>query len=195
MGVVVISHGSKSFRLTVDPNSVSWTYNLNTNVDETYGGRVIQILSVRLGDLVVDANSGSGRWEYYDRLARFCRDVLFDQKETGQPARFFYPTKGWDLSVFLAKVPFNDEVGNTHHPFRLRFKIQEDVSGVITQDSMGHELDKIREGIGYERNDYNYPQARDAESWDPENDEEMPTSATSETGEEVSINSPNRGGM
>lgn len=163
MGVVTLSHSGKVFRFRIDPTAVNWSYNLNTNVDETYGGRVVQLLSIRLGDLIVESNSGSGRWGYQKELVDFCRDILFQQKETGDPAVFSYPTKGWELKVFIANIPYKDEVGNTHHPFRLRFKIQEDISGVISDDSMTSELDKIRDGIGYERNDYNYPESEMSE--------------------------------
>lgn len=187
MGVVTISHGSRVFRFRVDPTAVSWTYNLNTKVEETYGGRVVQILSIRLGDLTVESNSGSGGWDYLKTVIDFCRDVLFQQKETGRPAVFSYPTKGWEMEVFLSNIPYADQTENTHFPFRLRFKIQEDVSGVISADSITSELDKVRDGIGYERNDYNYPSGT--------GDEEMDTTAITVTGEEVSINSPNRGSM
>jgi hypothetical protein len=166
MGVVTLSHSGRVFRFRVDPNAVTWTYNLNTKVEETYGGRVVQLLSIRLGDLVVESNSGSGGWPYLKSLIDFCRDVMFQQKETGKPAVFTYPTKGWELEVFLANLPYSDSVESAHFPFRLRFKIQEDVSGVMSSDSMTSELNKIRDGIGYERNDYNYPPG------EPESDQE-----------------------
>lgn len=188
MGVVTITHGGRIFRFRTDPTGITWTYNLNVNVDETYGGRVVQLLSIRLGDLVVEASSGAARWDYYKDLIDFCRNVVFDQKETGEPAIFSYPTKGYELKVFLSNIPYSDEVGNTHFPFRLRFKIQEDVSGVISSESMGSELDKVRDGIGYERNDYNYPQDRYD---DPVKD----TTIETDTGGEVATNSPIGGSM
>lgn len=157
MGTFEISHSGKTFRFRVDPNSVRYTYNLNTKVEATYGGQVVQILSVNLGDLIVQADSGAGRWEYFQQLTQFCRDLMFYQKDTGEPATVIYPLKGWELKVYLVSLPYSDSVGNVKYPFTLRFRIQEDVSGVVSSDSMTSELNKVRDGIGYERNDYNYP--------------------------------------
>ena len=186
MGVVTLTHGGRSFRLRCDPHSIAWSYTLNTKIDETYGGRVVQILSVRLGDLTIQSRMGRGRWEALNELIMFCRDVMFQQKDTGEPALLSYPTKGWAVKVFLSNVPFADQATNVSYPYSLRFKVQEDVNGVLSADSMTSELNRIRDGIGYERNDYNYPM---------DTVETPGTTATTATGEEVSINAPNRGSM
>lgn len=152
-----LSHSGRTHWFRLDPNRVSWSYNLNTKVDETYGGRVVQLLSVNLDSLTIEVDSGRGGWQYLSSVNRFCRDVMMLQKETGEPAVFSMPSRGWEMKVYLAVLPFADDVENVKYSFTLRFKIQEDVSGVISSDSMNSELNKIREGIGYERNDYNYP--------------------------------------
>jgi hypothetical protein len=44
--------------LRVDPYNVEWTYNLNTQVFDTYGGQVIQVLSVNIDTLTIDGQFG-----------------------------------------------------------------------------------------------------------------------------------------
>lgn len=161
MGTATLSQRGRVFSFRCDPSDIHWTYSLNTNVEATYGGQVVQILSAKIDGLSVTASSGSGRWEYYYSLVKFCRDLLFDQKDTGEPAIFTFPPRGWQLKVYLTNFPFTDNWQNVAYPFTLRFKVQEDVNGVMSSDSITSELNKVREGIGYERNDYNYPPAVD----------------------------------
>lgn len=44
--------------LAVDPYNVEWTYNVNTQVYDTYGGQVIQVLSVNIDSLTIDGQIG-----------------------------------------------------------------------------------------------------------------------------------------
>lgn len=55
----------KTITLYLSPNNVSWDYSLKTNVIDTYGGQVIQILGVSIQDLVIEGFFGSeGMWGY-----------------------------------------------------------------------------------------------------------------------------------
>lgn len=55
--------GVKMLNLRLNPNSVDWTYELNTNVVNTYGGQVVQILGLKLGQLNIEGQFGrEGPW-------------------------------------------------------------------------------------------------------------------------------------
>jgi hypothetical protein len=57
-----VSHaqlGDVSFR--INPSQVEWTYSVDTNVINTVGGRVIQILGVTEGDMVIQGLYGVDR--------------------------------------------------------------------------------------------------------------------------------------
>lgn len=157
MGVATLTHRGRTFRFRCDPTDIKWFYGLNTKVEQTYGGQVVQILSAKIDALEVTADSGNGRWNHLYSLLTFCRDLLFDQKNTGEPAVFSFPPRGWTLKVFLSNFPYTDSWQNVTYPFTLRFKVQEDVTGVLSSETISSELSRIREGIGYERNEYNYP--------------------------------------
>lgn len=49
---------SDSLHLRLDPNSISWQYNLNTNIVDTIGGQVVQVLSVNIDSLVIEGQFG-----------------------------------------------------------------------------------------------------------------------------------------
>lgn len=46
------------FTLRTSPYNVNWTYNINTATYDTYGGQVVQILSVNVDDLIIDGQIG-----------------------------------------------------------------------------------------------------------------------------------------
>lgn len=52
------SSPTKTMTLRHDPYNVSWTYNVNTHVQDTYTGQVIQILSVNVDRIIIDGRLG-----------------------------------------------------------------------------------------------------------------------------------------
>lgn len=160
MGVASLSHQGKVLRFRTDPNSITWDYNLKTNVEETYGGQVIQILSANIDNLRVTADAGLGGWAYVEQVALFFRDMLFNQREgLGEPGIFRYPPRGWELKVYALNFPFKDSVGEVAREFSMVFKVQEDVTGIVTSSLIESEMSKLAKGVGWERNEYNTPAA------------------------------------
>lgn len=157
MALATLTHGGKVLQLRTNPNSIRWTYNLNTNVEETYGGRVVQILSCNIDDLVVSAEAGRGGWPYFYQVATFFRDMLFDQRNGGEPGVFSYPNRKWSMKVYAVNFPFKDDWQAIGREFTMQFKVQEDISGVISSDTVRSELAKLKVGVGYKHNEYNTP--------------------------------------
>lgn len=142
------------FRFRTNPNEISWSYVLNTKVENTYGGRVVQILSTKIDDLTVKVDCGMGGWNYAVEVATFMRNLLVNQRN-GIPATFEYTTRGWKMKVFALAVPFTDSVSATVRELELNFKVQEDVSGVASQTSLTAELAALGDGVGFSHNQYN----------------------------------------
>lgn len=153
-GIATLEFGGRVLRFRTNPNAVWWNYHLITSVDETYGGRVVQILGARVDDLVVTVDCGRGGWPYQRQIINFMRDMINDQRK-GDPGRFTYTTRNWDLKVFALSVPFMDTVTATTREIELRFKVQEDVSGVQTSMSLRNELNRLQQGIGFRKSGYN----------------------------------------
>lgn len=146
-----------TLRFRTNPNSIRWAYSLNTATDETYDGRVIQILSANIDELVVSAHAGRGGWPYVQQVALYMRDLLIAQRNTDEPAHFLYPNRGWDFAVYAQGFPLKDSWNEVAREFTMRFKVQEDVSGLASKATVDAELQRIREGIGYTPNEYNMP--------------------------------------
>lgn len=154
-GIASLTHGSKYIVFRTNPNSVMWSYKLNTMVENTYGGRVIQVLSTSMEDLRVVIECGMGGWEYAMKVAEFMRNMLVDQRQNGEPGTFNYTTRGWNLKVYAVNVPFQDAVTETTREIQLDFKIQEDVSGVLTSQTISAELNRLKMGIGFKHSQFN----------------------------------------
>lgn len=153
-GVASLTHGTKRLVFRTSPNSVMWSYKLNTSVENTYGGRVVQILSTSMEDLRIVIECGIGGWSYAMQVAEFMRDMMVDQRD-GTPGLFVYTTRQWHMKVFAVSIPFQDRVTETTREIELNFKIQEDVSGVITKQTVSAELLKLQDGIGFRHTQFN----------------------------------------
>ena len=63
-----------TLRFRSNPNEFNWTYTLNKRLDTTYGGRVVQLLGVKIDDFTFKADCGAGRWAYMNKVAKFMRE-------------------------------------------------------------------------------------------------------------------------
>lgn len=138
--------GTLQFR--TNPNEITWDYSLITHVEQTYGGRVVQILGVKMDNLVVKVDCGQGGWPYAMYVTQFIRDMMVTQRN-GNAATFTYTTRGWQLKVFALNMPYHDAVEETVRELELRFNVQEDISGVQTSASISNALSALQDGIGW----------------------------------------------
>lgn len=145
-GICSLSYQGNVFRFRTNPNEIWWDYELITHTEQTYGGRVIQILGTRLGDLTVKVECGQGGWDYMMSVAAYLRNMLSDQR-SGNTATFEYTTRSWKMEVYSLSLPFEDQVSATVRELTLQFKIQEDVSGIASQVSMDAALAALQDGI------------------------------------------------
>jgi len=156
-GIATLSHPEVgSFRFRCNPKEFNWSYTLTKRVDQTYGGRVIQLLGTRIDDFTFKADSGLGRWEYANRFARFMADVMIRQRG-GKPATFEYTTRGWKFNAFIVSVPFADAIEEVLREFEVQLKVQEDVTGLMSKNTLVAELRRLQDGIGFRKSKYNDP--------------------------------------
>lgn len=148
------TNSGNSFRFRTNPNAIRWKYMLNTHIDDTYGGRVIQILSARIDTLSVVVETGWGGWDYMVKAAYFLRDFMNEQRN-GKPGRFVYTTRNWDLQVFAVSIPFADTAGKPNHEVTMTFNVVEDNNSQLAGSTIGTELARLQEGIGWGRSAYN----------------------------------------
>jgi len=97
----------------VKPNSIEWSYQLNTANYPTYGGEVIQILSVFIEDMTITGSIGSYR-EMEEIFAWFVEYMEgATQGNTGQgadgykstPVHMYYEERGWTFHLIPKSLP------------------------------------------------------------------------------------------
>lgn len=145
-GICTLTFQGRTLQFRTNPNSIWWDYELIRNVEQTYGGRVIQLLGVRLGDLQVKVDCGRGGWDYQNSVVQWLREMMSDQRN-GVSADFQYTTRNWHLKVYAMTIPFDDEVEATVRELTLNFKIQEDVNNTLSRVSLSTEIARLKDGI------------------------------------------------
>lgn len=142
--------GGPSIALRLNPNAVDWNFTINTSVQETVGGRVVQVLGATPSDLVVQGSLGEVRgtnhkvsWEMAeDFLAKF-KDIADYQARDARrqgamnpPAIFNFPAKGWRFGVYVKSLTdpsggssISLSTGHFSHDYVLTMMIDSDLSG------------------------------------------------------------------
>lgn len=147
-GLCSLTFGGNTLNFRTNPNEITWDYELITKVEQTYGGRVIQILGVKMDNLVVKVDCGQGGWPYAMQVVQFMRDLMVTQRN-GRPATFTYTTRNWRLKVFAKSIPFFDSVTETIRELELTFNVQEDIAGTNISKSISDALLHLQAGIGF----------------------------------------------
>ena len=153
-GLCSLSYEGHTLNFRTNPNSVQWDYSLVTHIQQTYGGRIVQILGVKMDNLVVKVDCGGGGWPYAMQVVNFMRDMMVAQRN-GKAGTFTYTTRNWKLSVLALNVPYGDEVTATVRELELEFKIQEDNTGVLSKASLVDALKIFSDGVGWDQSVYN----------------------------------------
>ena len=167
-GIASLTHpGVGTFRFRSNPKQFNWGYTLNKRVDQTYGGRVVQLLGTKIEDFSFTADCGTERWAYMNRVALFMRDVMIEQRR-GIPATFEYTTRGWKFNAYVVSIPFADAVEEVLREFEVTLKVQEDVSGVMSRNTIMAELRRLQDGLAFTRSKYNDPRFAKGFTGDPE---------------------------
>jgi hypothetical protein len=117
MGTATLGYaGGPSVAFRVDPEMIDWTWSVQTNVIETIGGRVIQVLGARLEDLTVQGSLGQDvtkgkageSWSLAQTFLTTVTAIMEQQAADSnaqatmhQPAVFSYPPRGWQWNVYV----------------------------------------------------------------------------------------------
>lgn len=123
MGTATLGYtGGPSVAFRIDPDLIDWTWSVQlpqTNVIETIGGRVIQVLGARLDDLTVQgslgqdhSNAATGQsWQMAQGFLTTVTAIMEQQSSDATsnalmhpPAVFSYPPKGWTWNVYVKSL-------------------------------------------------------------------------------------------
>lgn len=153
-----ITGGPYFFQFRLNPNSIQWSYKLNTSTTETYGGRVVQLLGTSIEGFTVTADCGRGGIGELRRVIEYCRQLLLWEKETDSFVTFNMPTQNLSFLCQLSSISFGDSLDNVSFPFTMNFNVQDSVSSILKSRLMTQELNRIRDGMGYRKSFWNDPE-------------------------------------
>jgi len=105
-----------TFRL--DPEQIIWNWEVLTNVVETIGGRVIQVIGARLDDLTVQGSFGQDHstargesWRQAEAFLKIVTQIMeYQSRDATQqdkmqaPAVFTYPPKNWRFQCYVKSL-------------------------------------------------------------------------------------------
>jgi hypothetical protein len=115
--------GGPAVAFRIDPERIGWNWTVNTNLVETIGGRVIQVLGAYLDDMVVEGSFGQDHrtahgvsWRQADAFLKLITKIMDYQAQDAnqqnrmhEPAVFTYPPKHWRFQVYIKD--FSDASG------------------------------------------------------------------------------------
>jgi hypothetical protein len=152
--------GRTQLAFRIDPQAVEWNVKINTNVEQTLGGRVVQVLGATVSDITIVGSIGEdhskaatggasehpGRsWKLAEAFVTKIRNMQREQAEyallsssrrkTAAPLIFHYPPKSWRFAVYIKNI--TDPQGGVITHTTGRFSYQYRLTLFIEQDATG----------------------------------------------------------
>jgi len=130
MGIASIAFsGGPSLKFRLDPEDIQWDFKILTNVTETMGGRVVQVIGATLSDCIVKGSVGEQRgtshlnsWQLAEAFFAKIAEMMDFQTRGANgksamvaPAVFSYPPLDVRLAVYIKAVADSDGQGSVSH--------------------------------------------------------------------------------
>lgn len=162
------------YTFNLDPNSASWTCRLNTRSFDTYGGRVVQILSSRVENLVITGYITSKQpgwavlddyqWGAMEEFESAIRAIMEDEVASNSPSHFLYPELGWDAEVYVSgysNVEYNPK--SSVVSYTLALTVDSGLDTLADGSAAASDFTKVKDGVNWVRTKYNTPSGDKAE--------------------------------
>lgn len=152
--------GGPAIAFRVDPDHIEWNFEVLTNVVETIGGRVIQIIGSQLDDLTLTGSFGQDHstprgesWRQAEAFLLLIRQIMDHQAQDANlqammhpPAVFTYPPKNWRFNVYVKDFSDADNPGTSvvltpgkfNQRWRLSLFIVQDASTALVTAGESH---------------------------------------------------------
>jgi hypothetical protein len=141
--------GGPAIAFRIDPDSISWSFEVLTNVVETIGGRVIQIIGSQLEDLTLTGSFGQDHstpqgesWRQAEAFLLLIQRIMdYQSQDANQqaamhpPAVFTYPPKNWRFNVYVKNFEDADNPGTSVVLTPGKFNQRWQLTLFIVQDS------------------------------------------------------------
>jgi hypothetical protein len=148
--VATLTLGStQTIALPYNPNNVTWNYLLNKQIIDTYGGRVVQILSVATQQMNFIGDAGSRPKLMY--LFSQLKQMQTNQIQSKEPATLVIPASFAEngtitQSVYIDTVNLGIDYTTVTHPYQISFQIEDNN---VTDQLITNTLKQIASAFNY----------------------------------------------
>jgi hypothetical protein len=147
--VSTLTLGSQVITLPYNPNTVIWNYLLNKQTMDTYGGRVVQILSVATQQMNFSGDAGSRpKLLYLYSQLKQMQDSQIQSQSSAQlviPATFA-ENGAITQSVYIETINLGIDYTTVTHPYQIVFQIEDnEVTGQLITSA----LNQIQNAFNY----------------------------------------------
>ena len=152
--------GGPAIAFRIDPERIEWNFEVLTNVVETIGGRVIQVIGSQLDDMTVTGSFGQDHstprgesWRQAEAFLLMIQRIMdFQASDANKqammhpPAIFTYPPKNWRFQVYVKDLSDADNPGTSvvmtpgkfNQRWRLTLFIVQDASTALVHAGESH---------------------------------------------------------
>lgn len=150
----------------VDPSTISWTFGIKVNVQQTIGGRVVQVFGTTLGNMTVTGTFGENGEQQQKDFYNLMRHLATQQKQSrgSQPFRFTYSLKGWDFHVLLLamtdgtsaqSITYDNDIVTPDYSLTL-FIVQDNTQSVV-RNIRDQYIARLTSGVGFKQTTFDGP--------------------------------------
>ena len=175
MAVVTIG----GFEFAIEPETASWTYRMNIKPEDTYGGRVVQLLACTIDGMSVSGHICPAKWSFdpdnsrrdelnkniqWNAMREFeynVRQIMEYHESAKAPVEFDFPEAGWEGMVYVtgySKVQYEPDIPSVQ--YTLSMDIDSGFND-IAEAAGDYGLAAIPDGVGWVRSVYNTPGTTD----------------------------------
>lgn len=140
---------AQTIALPYNPNNVTWNYNLNRQVIDTYGGRVIQILSVSTQQMTFIGDAGSRTKLMY--LYSELKKMQVNQIQSKASATLVIPASFAEngtitQTVYIDTINLGIDYTTVTHPYQIIFQVEDNS---VTDQLITNSLNQIASAFNY----------------------------------------------
>lgn len=150
MGTATFGYsGGPMVTFRVDPDSISWSFQVVTNVTETIGGRVIQVIGSYLDDMTIvgsfgqDHSTAQGEsWRQAEAFLATMQSIMEaqaadsnQQQQMSPPAIFSYPPLNYRFQAYVKDFSDADSPGTSIRMTAGKFNQRWQLTLFLVQDA------------------------------------------------------------
>ena len=149
VATIIDNTDGKTYNFPFNINTLEFSYQMNNQSFSTIGGRVTQLLSVRMNTMALEGDAGNR--ENLLKLYENFKTVQDHQNQKKVSMTLNVPSRSLSFNVFLEQMEMGFDLTTIIYPYSISFEVSQDLSGnnnlnkAMTIDA----LNRLAQGIGY----------------------------------------------